>query len=69
MEDPEWFIHEDLSSRFILKEKSIGPPTEYLGRKVSKVTLGNGTKCWAFISSQYIQNKVNNIEDYLHKKM
>ena len=43
-------------------------PTQYLGGKIYQVTFGNGTKCWSFISSKYIQNDVNNVEYYLHTK-
>jgi hypothetical protein len=31
---------------------------------VRKVQLGNGVKCWAFSSSQYIQAAVKNVEEY-----
>ena len=66
MEEPEKFLREELGQRFTLKEKSIGPPTQYLGNKVSEVELENGVKCWSFSSSQYIQNAVKNIEKRLH---
>ena len=39
MEEPERFLHDELGNVFTLKEKSIGPPTQYLGNKVSQVTL------------------------------
>ena len=65
MEDPETFLREEMGQRFTLKEKSIGPPTQYLGNKVSHVELENGTKCWSFSSSQYIQNAVANVEKKL----
>ena len=68
MEEPERFIRRELGMRFTIKEKSIGPPTQYLGNKVSQVTLSNGAQCWAFSSSQYIQNAVSNVEDYLLKQ-
>ena len=45
MEDPERFLRDELGNVFTLKEKSIGQPTQYLGNKVSQVTLENGTKC------------------------
>ena len=60
-------LREELGKFFVLKDKSIGPPTIYLGNKVSKVTLDNGVEAWAFSSSQYIQNAVKNVEDYLMK--
>ena len=37
----EKVIKEELGRSFYLKEESIGPPTVYLGNKVSKVTLEN----------------------------
>ena len=64
MEEPERFLREELGKRFTLKEKSIGPPEQYLGNKVSKVTLANGKECWSFSSSQYVQAAVKNVEDY-----
>ena len=64
MEEPERFLCDELENVFTLKEKSIGPPTQYLKNKVSEVTLENGTKCWSFSSSQYVQSAVKNVEDY-----
>jgi hypothetical protein len=68
MEEPELFIRQELGSRFTIKPKSIGPPSQYLGNKVSEVTLENGTKCWSFSSSQYVQNAVSNVETYLKSR-
>ena len=44
------------------------PPTQYLSNKVSQVTLENGTKCWSFSSSQYVQSAVKNVEEYCNKQ-
>ena len=68
MEKPENFIRNELGQIFTIKQKSIGPPTQYLGNKVSKVDLANGSTAWSFSSSQYIQNAVKNVEEYLDKK-
>lgn len=65
MEHPEKFLREEMGTRFTLKE--IGPPTQYLGNKVSNVTLENGTSCWSFSSSQYVQSAFKNVEDQLAK--
>ena len=65
MENPETFLRSELGQRLTLKEKSIAPPTQYLGNKVSQIELENGVKCWSFSSSQYIQNAVKNVEKYL----
>lgn len=65
MEEPKRFLEEELSKHFTLKENSIGKPKQYLGNKVSQVKLDNGTKCWSFGPSQYIQAAVKNIKKYL----
>ena len=39
MEEPERFLRDELGNVFTLKESSIGPPIQYLGNKVSQVTL------------------------------
>ena len=44
MEEPEKSLREEVGKRFTLKEKSIAPPTQYVGSKVSKVTMANVTK-------------------------
>ena len=67
MEHPETFIRDELARKFVVKEKSIGKPTQYLGNKVSKVTMENGVSAWCFSSSQYIQNAVKNVESFLTK--
>ena len=67
MVDPEKFLRNEFGIRFTLKEKSIGKPTQYLGNKVSLVTMDSGITCWSFSSSQYVRNAVKNVEDYLAK--
>ena len=56
MQNPEDFIHHDLGKRFFLKPNSIGYPTQYLGNKVSYISLENGRSAWSSISSQYVQD-------------
>ena len=68
MEEPERFIRDELGNVFNLKEKSIRPPTQYLGNNISQVTLENSAKCWSFISSQYVQSTVKNVEYYCDKQ-
>ena len=51
-----------------MKEKSIGDPGKYLGGKLRKVELNNGIDCWEFSSTQYVQDAVNNVEQYLKVK-
>ena len=65
MEKPEKFIREELTEKFVVKPKSIGNPTQYLGNKVSYVQLENGLNAWCFSSSQYVQNAIKNVEGYL----
>ena len=65
--NPEGLLRNELGRYFQLKEESIGPPDIYLGGKVRKVRLENGTMCWAFGSSQYVKAAVANLETYLSK--
>ena len=64
MEYPQKILREVFGNLFSLKEKSIGPPSQYLGNKVTLVALENGQRCWSLSSSQYVQNAVRNVEDY-----
>mmetsp|Transcript_24915 Transcript_24915/g.59157 ORF Transcript_24915/g.59157 Transcript_24915/m.59157 type:complete len:877 (+) Transcript_24915:2272-4902(+) len=50
---------------FELKPGSIGPPSQYLGGKMSSVTLQNGQKAWSFSSGQYVKEAVDNVKKYL----
>ena len=67
MEDAESFLRDEFSKFFTLKQTSIGPPTQYLGNKVSQVDLEGGVTCWAFSSSQYVQAACSNVDEYLTK--
>jgi len=67
MEKPETFIREELSNKFVVKPNSIGKPTQYLGNKVSYIQLENGRHAWSFSSSQYVQNAVKGVEEYLSR--
>jgi hypothetical protein len=58
----------EIDKYFSLKEKSIGPPKIYLGGKVSKVTLPSGIWAYSFSSSQYVQEAVKNVEEYLGQR-
>jgi hypothetical protein len=47
-------LRKEIGQCFVLREESIGPPSQYLGGKLCEVTLVNGTKAWAFGSCQYV---------------
>jgi len=66
-EFPEKLMNE-IDVYFPLKPGSVGPPKLYLGGKISQVQLPNGVVCYAVSSSQYIQEAVSNLEEYLKKK-
>jgi hypothetical protein len=68
MVSPKQYITDELGTYFTVKPKSIGPPTQYLGNKVSNVSLDNGVTCWSFSSSQYVLNAVANVESHLSEK-
>ena len=58
----EQVLHQEIGQHFILKEESIGKPTQYLGGKLREVTLENGVLAWAFGSTQYVRAAVRNVE-------
>ena len=54
---------------FKMKDGSIGDPDIYLGAKVKQMELPNGVKVWALSSSKYIQEAVQNCDEYMaHSK-
>ena len=48
-----------------MKPDSIVPPSLYLGRHLRKVVLNTGVNAWYFVSTQYVQAAVKNVEEYL----
>ena len=64
----EKFLRNEICKYFTLKEASIGPPKVYLWGNMSLVELANGTNAWAFSSSQYVQEEVQNVESYLKEQ-
>ena len=68
MENPEYFIHNNLGHRFVIKPSSIGPHMQFLGNKVSLVTLANHPQSCSFRYSQYVQNAVKNVYGNLAHK-
>ena len=48
-----------------MKEASIGEPDVYLGGEFRNVELDTGEVCWAFSSSQYVQESCKNVRNHL----
>ena len=67
-EHGEDILIEEIGNYFKLKEKSIRLPDVYLGGKMRRVKLENGSKAWSFSSSQYVVEALNNVEAYLARK-
>ena len=67
-ENAESVLRQGIGRYFDLKKGSIGPPKLYLGGHVRQVELDNGSKAWAFGSSQYVRAAVKNVESYLEKQ-
>ena len=61
----EHAFHNNMGNYLYVKGGSIGSPMIYKENKVSNVTLENGVDAWSFSSSQYVQDAVENIEQYL----
>jgi hypothetical protein len=53
---------------FPMKPGSIGKLDIYLGAKVSKVQLPNQVEAWALSPSKYVQEAINNVEEYLDQE-
>ena len=67
-ENEEKVLRNDIGKYCTLKETSIGLPKLYLGGKTSLVELANDANSWAFGSSQYVQEVVQNFESYLKEQ-
>ena len=63
--DPEAIVRKEIGKYFLTKEASIREPDVYLGGKVRKVELDTGEVCWAFSSSQYVQEACKNVRNHL----
>jgi hypothetical protein len=57
-----------IGKRFPLKKGSVGDPNIYLGAKLRKVTLENGVHAWSMSPSNYVQEAVRNVKQYLQEK-
>ena len=68
LDNAESILKKEIGKSFTLKESSIGNPEQYLGGKLRKVVLENGAASWAISSTQYVQEAVNNVEQYLLKR-
>ena len=62
-ERAEQVLRKEIGQQFVLKDESIGKPTQYLGGKLREVTLANGVLVWSFSSTQYVQAAVKNVEE------
>ena len=64
-ENAKSILRNEVGSFFELRKEPIGPPTLYLGGRLSKVQLENGVHAWAFSASQYVQTSVKYVEDFI----
>ena len=64
----ESIFKEDIGRYFELKPDSIGPSSLCLGGHLREVTLDIGVKAWIFVSAQYVQAPVKNVEEYLRHR-
>ena len=67
-DDAESILKGEIGRYFQLKPASIGPPKIYLGGHLRQVEIDQGTRAWAFSSTQYVQSAVKNVEEYLAKR-
>ena len=67
-DNAEKILRNEIGKSSRLKEKSVGDPGKYLGGGFCKVKLYNAIDCWEFSSTRYVQDAVNNVEQYLKVK-
>ena len=48
---------------------TVGDPDVYLGAKVKRMEMPNGVQAWALSSSKYVQEAVQNVENYLRDEL
>ena len=56
-------LKEEIGRCFYLKPDSIGTPSLYLGGHLREVALDTSMKAWYFVSPQYVQSDVKNVEE------
>ena len=67
-ENAESILKKEIGCYFELKPYSIGPPSLYLGSHIRDTTLDARIKAWKFSSTQYFQDAVKNVGEYLKQK-
>ena len=58
----------ELDKYFLLNPVPTAPLDIYLGGKVSNFVFPNGFEAYAFSSSQYVKEAINNVADHLEKQ-
>ena len=66
--DAEAEIHK-IDKFFTMKKGSVGDPDVYLGAKVKRMEMPNGVQAWALSSSKYVQEAIQNVENYLRDEL
>ena len=57
-----------LNKYYKIKNDSIGPPDLYLGAKLKRITLEDGTTAWGQSSSKYVRSAIANVKDWISKR-
>jgi hypothetical protein len=58
-----------INGYFPFKEVSVGPPDQYLGAKLKKFDLPDGSHTWGIIPPKYVQSAVANCEKYVEETL
>jgi hypothetical protein len=59
---------KQIQLKFKLKGDKYGPPTDYLGAMLGKMTTANGTECWTQSADKYLDAFQKELETTLRKK-
>jgi hypothetical protein len=62
-------IMDKINNLLLLKPYSVGPPEIYLGAKLKKKTIKDGTLAWGLNPAKYVQQAVRNENTCLIKNL
>ncbi len=60
-------VMDHFAKSYTLKPGSVGEPDIYLGSKIRRYTLGDGTQTWAMSSDMYVKRAIADVETELKK--
>ena len=60
-------IMQAIGEEYELKDGTFDKPESYLGARIEKFTLPDGTQCWSMLSDKYVKAAVKIVQSLLAK--